>query len=653
MSYKIHNINIPIFFPELENQKSNQTKTIIKDINTDYEKKMTNLNKKYNKVNEYITNFPLHKNPIVLKVNTVKITIHNDNFILEFKNEKTITKKATIYDFYLNKKEQVFYYTTENTKGDENYTLYGYDLVKKKQETYVRNTTGDIIGAKYDGVYYCKYNSQFIVDKVFYYNNGKSTLIYKEEDNTKTLELYRTSNRRYMIISREDYDSNQLLLLNLNSMKEQYKQKPKVITSYEPYIRYILDHTNNTFYLFKNTNNTEKYCWSVRQSSKITEIKISPIYHSFPINFELDTVKSYNGHLICFGYSNGKAMLWMINTENKKKVILLDVPLKTQYYTADILLNEDIMTDIDEEFPLILNSQITHISNYLVNMNTGKIRKDKDEVEVKIDPFLYDIESVEYLNRDGYNGTYLVVRNTIHKHPKGLFVMSYGSYNTVAYYEGNINTKILMDCGIYVIIPLVRGGGGFGLNHFISGRESKKINAINDTIDSIKDCKRRFSINKTKVIYFGRSAGGLVATNIYVKEPKLCGLIMTEVPYCDLLRTSVDICKPLVSIEQREFGNPNDSLLQLFNTAEITPFFEFKKQEYPKLYLTTGMNDRRVLYYEGLKFIRAVKRFNVNRKSNDLTAFVDINGGHIMGENNKYKNSKLLYALYFLNVNIN
>lgn len=653
MSYNIHNINIPNFFPHLENPNNRHTKAIIKDVNADFDKKMTKLNKKYKKVNQYIQNFPLHKNPITITIhNIVEITITHNKLTYKFKNG-IITQNRLIYDFYINKKSKMFYYTTESKNGDESYTLYAFDLMKRKIISQVKNITGDIIGAKYEGLYYCKSNKQFIVDRIYYFNNGKSTLIYKEEDSTKTLDIYRTSDRSYMIISREDYDSNQLFLIKLNSMKKQETLRPFGITTYEPYIKYKLECTNNIYYLFKNNKNVDSYYWRIIKSRNVfTLMNDKRVYHKFPLNFELETVKSYEGYLICFGYKDGEGILWRINTNKFKNVSELEIPVSTKFITVDILLNEDIEMDLPEEFPLIVDSQITHISNYIINVKSGKIRKDKEEVEVKIDPYLYDIEKVVYTNRDETEGSYLVIRNRIHETPRGLYVMVYGAYNTVAYYEGSINSKVMMDSGIFIIVPLVRGGGGFGLRHFVSGRGEYKINTIHDTIDAIKHCKKKYSVKTDKISLFGRSAGGLIATNIYVKEPKLCGLIITEVPYCDLLKTSTDDNKPLVLIEQREFGNPRESLTQLFHTAEITPFFDFERKEYPKLYLTTGINDNRVSYHEGLKFIQAVKIYNKGKQPGQLNAYVDMNSGHIMKEDNPYYNSKLLFALEYFNVSI-
>lgn len=646
----IHNIKVPIFYPELENRNHKETKSLIKKCNQDFSGKFKRINDKYPEIQKYIRDFDIKPTPIFLTVvGIAKIAITKEELRITYPN-KEIVKKISIYDYFLNTKEKILYYTVENENKPEFYTLFSFDLKKKKTESHVRNITGDIIGAKYEGVYYMKQNGKFITNQVYFYNNGVSTLIYKEEDPTKALSLSRTSERDFLIISREDHDSNQLLLMRLNSMNEQHTIRPTIITEYSPFIRHFLDFTKNKFYLFVNTTDLNDYCWKLLSHEDPIKIRFSKPIYIFPRDFDIESVNSHNGNIICIGYKDGKAKILKITDKRKLEMRELEMRIPTEYFTAQINTDESIDKEYSEEFPLIINSQITHLSNYIINFETGEIRKDKEEVEVKIDPTLYVVSNVEYRNRDKTKGEYLVIHNKLHKKPLGLYITAYGSYNTVAYYEGNIFNKVMMDNGIYIIVPLVRGGGGFGLRHFVEGRRQYKMNALYDVIDATKDAQNKYKVKPKNTVFFGRSAGGFIATNLFVVVPDMFGAILTEVPYCDILRTTTNYDFPLVLLEVREFGAPRENLADLMNIVEMTPFFKINKQrrKWPKLYLTTGMNDPRVLYHEGLKFIKAVRNINPAL----VTAHIDENGGHIPKKSNNYYGSLLMYVLDYFNISI-
>lgn len=650
MSDIIHNIKVPIFYPELENRNHKETKSLIKKCNQDFNVKFKRINDKYPEIQKYIRDFDIKPTPIFITVPGIaKIAITKEELRITYPN-KEIVKKISIYDYFLNTKEKILYYTVENENKPEFYTLFSFDLNKKKTESHVRNITGDIIGAKYEGVYYMKQNRKFITNQVYFYNNGNSTLVYKEEDPTKALSLSRTSERDFLIISREDHDSNQLLLMRLNSMNEQHTIRPTIITEYSPFIRHFLDFTKNKFYLFVNTTDLNDYCWKLLSHEDPIKIRLSKPIYIFPRDFDIESVNSHNGNIICIGYKDGRAKILKITDKRKLEMRELKINIPTEYFTAQINTDESIDKEYSEEFPLIIDSQITHLSNYIINFETGEIRKDKEEVEVKIDPTLYVVSNVEYRNRDKTKGEYLVIHNKLHKKPLGLYITAYGSYNTVAYYEGNIFNKVMMDNGIYIIVPLVRGGGGFGLRHFVEGRRQYKMNALYDVIDATKDAQNKYKMKPKNTVFFGRSAGGFIATNLFVVVPDMFGAILSEVPYCDILRTTTNYDFPLVLLEVREFGAPRENLADLMNIVEMTPFFKIDKQrrKWPKLYLTTGMNDPRVLYHEGLKFIKAVRNINPAL----VTAHIDENGGHIPKKSNNYYGSLLMYVLDYFNISI-
>ena len=135
-------------------------------------------------------------------------------------------------------------------------------------------------------------------------------------------------------------------------------------------------------------------------------------------------------------------------------------------------------------------------------------------------------------------------------------------------------------------------------------------------------------------IFYGRSAGGLLAANIAHKYSYLVGAIYTEVPYVDVLRTTSNPSLPLTQMEYDEFGNPaarpeEYEALQHISPVDTVPI---APKHAPIIIVRTAINDAQVLPYEALKWAKKLR-------ANGWMVYVGIDGsgGHFAEEANMYK----------------
>ena len=212
--------------------------------------------------------------------------------------------------------------------------------------------------------------------------------------------------------------------------------------------------------------------------------------------------------------------------------------------------------------------------------------------------------------------------------PIGLVCISYGAYGLPT----SLNTvrwRIWIDAGWAIAFLFIRGGGDGNDMWADLGRLEGKKREFDDVEVCIRDLQRLTGCKANSTVLFGRSAGGLIVGNIAARWPlgNLVGIIYTEVPYVDLLKTAANPKLPLTEYEYKEFGNPRAGLADFESALEISPIHQLESQGAPgiKVLCRSGVHDLQVYPYESLKWIEALRG---NRKSGDKILYIDNDSHH-------------------------
>jgi oligopeptidase B len=75
-----------------------------------------------------------------------------------------------------------------------------------------------------------------------------------------------------------------------------------------------------------------------------------------------------------------------------------------------------------------------------------------------------------------------------------------------------------------------------------------------------------------------------------------------------------------------------------------SPYDQVKAQDYPHLFVTTGLYDSQVQYFEPVKWVSRLRRLKTDR--NDLVLDIDMRSGHSgpSGRFERYQKTALEYA---------
>ena len=236
-------------------------------------------------------------------------------------------------------------------------------------------------------------------------------------------------------------------------------------------------------------------------------------------------------------------------------------------------------------------------------------------------PYVYSGTAV---SKDGTRVPYTYV--STHPHPTRLIVEGYGSYGISAHRSYPVRWLAWIARGYGYAVSMPRGGRDNGDMWYDGGRTAqRKQNTIDDTASVIKAVQHKYNISPKRTIFYGRSAGGLLAANIAQQYPHLVGAIYAEVPYLDVLRTTTNPNLPLTQLEYDEFGDPAKRPEDYASLQSISPVdsVPVAPSHAPRIVIKTAVHDVQVLPYESLKWAKKLRASGW-----DVYVGIDDAGGH-------------------------
>jgi oligopeptidase B len=188
----------------------------------------------------------------------------------------------------------------------------------------------------------------------------------------------------------------------------------------------------------------------------------------------------------------------------------------------------------------------------------------------------------------------------------------------------------LLDRGFIYAIAHVRGGEDLGRQWYEDGKLLKKKNTFTDFIDCSKHVIKEKYTSPEHLYAEGGSAGGLLMGVIVNSNPELYHGVIAQVPFVDVVTTMLDETIPLTTGEYDEWGNPNKKKYYDYMLS-YSPYDNVKKQEYPNMYISTGLHDSQVQYWEPAKWVAKLRMFKTDKNSLYLDTNMDAGHGGASG----------------------
>ena len=274
------------------------------------------------------------------------------------------------------------------------------------------------------------------------------------------------------------------------------------------------------------------------------------------------------------------------------------------------------------------NSLILPFSHYDCEMNSGHLTHVKTKpVGGHYNPSDYDIERHLATSHDGTSvPVYLVSKkDTAKSRPGPLLLYAYGAYGVSVPLHFSSARLSLLNRGITYAVAHIRGGGEFGRKWYLDGKMENKKNTFLDFNACADYLIDEGITSPDQLAIEGGSAGGLVVGNYLMSRSGRCRAALAHVPFVDVITTMLDKTLPLTVTEWDEWGNPYLSEDYDYMKS-YSPYDNVKKGEYPALYISGGLNDTRVGYWEPAKWAAKIRR--KKRDSNLLVLRTEMHSGH-------------------------
>jgi oligopeptidase B len=312
-------------------------------------------------------------------------------------------------------------------------------------------------------------------------------------------------------------------------------------------------------------------------------------------------------------------------------------------YATSLSINPEPDTEL---LRYAYSSLTTPTTIYDYNVRTReKILLKRDPVVGSFDPANYRTQFLFAPARDGMQIPVSLVyrKEFVRDGTAPLLQYAYGAYGLSTDPVFSSARLSLIDRGFVYAIAHVRGGQEMGRAWYDLGRKLHKMNSFNDFIDVTRFLVAESYAGKEKVFAMGGSAGGMAVAAVANLSPGDYRGIVAQVPFVDVVTTMLDDSIPLTTNEYDEWGNPNDREDYDYMLS-YSPYDNVRAQRYPAMFVTTGLWDSQVQYYEPAKWVAKLRALKSD--DNALLLHVDMEAGHggKSGRFQRYREIAMEYA---------
>ncbi len=521
---------------------------------------------------------------------------------------------------------------------DNQFAVFATDVVGRRIYTMqVKNLiTGEILADRVENftgnatwandnqtIFYTRQDAQTLrSDKVFKHHLGddstQDALVYFEKDDMFDVSVYKEKSRKYIVIVSSSTLTTECQIAPADADNPKFK----VFQKRKRGLEYSISHYGDSFYIVTNKDKATNFkVMKTPENATTQENWTDLIPHRKEVLIE--DVEIFKDYLVVSERSNGLNKIRIMPWNGKGEYYL---PFENETYTAYVTTNVDFDTDV---LRYGYQSMATPSSVIDFNMKTKEkiVLKEQKVLGGKFDKNNYIEERIWATAADGTKiPISMVYRKELKKDGNNpLLLYAYGSYGISMDPYFSSTRLSLLDRGFIYAIAHIRGGEDLGRQWYEDGKLLKKKNTFTDFIDCSKFVIEQKYTSPAHLFAEGGSAGGLLMGAIINEAPQLYRGVIAQVPFVDVMTTMLDDTIPLTTGEYDEWGNPNEKKYYDYMRS-YSPYDNVKAQDYPNLYISTGLHDSQVQYWEPAKWIAKLRAV----KTNDNLLFLSTNmdAGH-------------------------
>ncbi len=493
----------------------------------------------------------------------------------------------------------------------------------------IENVTGSAVWANDNQTIF--YSSQdettLRSDKIFKHKLGQkqneNELIYFEKDETFSVEIAKSKSKKYLAIESGSTLTTEYQILEADNPDGKFRMFQKRVRGLE----YSINHYQDSFYIMTNKDDAENFKLMKTNENKTSHKNWTELI-AHRSNVLLEDIEIFANFLVLEERENGLTKIRIMPWD--KTIPEYYLPFDSETYSAYSGTNVDFDTDI---LRYSYQSLATPASVIDFNMTT-KTKEIKKEQQVLGGTFDKNNYIEERLWATAIDGTKIPISLVYRKDlvpPSGgkglspLLQYAYGSYGHSMDCSFSTTRLSLLDRGFIYAIAHIRGGEDLGRNWYETGKLLKKKNTFSDFIDCSKFLIEQKYTAPQHLYAEGGSAGGLLMGAVANLAPDLYNGIIAQVPFVDVVTTMLDTTIPLTTGEYDEWGNPNKKEFYDYMLS-YSPYDNVVAQNYPNLYISTGLHDSQVQYWEPAKWVAKLRTLKTN--NNQLFLDTNMKAGH-------------------------
>jgi oligopeptidase B len=209
----------------------------------------------------------------------------------------------------------------------------------------------------------------------------------------------------------------------------------------------------------------------------------------------------------------------------------------------------------------------------------------------------------------------------------------YGSYEITIDPTFSAARLNLLERGFTFAIAHIRGGGELGREWYEQGKLGHKRNTFTDFVACAEHLVATGWTRPDRLVARGGSAGGLLMGAVTNLRPDLWRAVVAEVPFVDVVTTMSDTSLPLTVGEWEEWGNPVEDPEAYAYMKSYSPYDNVAAVDHPALYVTGGLNDPRVGYWEPAKWVARIRTLDTGGRP--VLLRTELGAGH-QGPSGRY-----------------
>ncbi len=514
-------------------------------------------------------------------------------------------------------------YTTDNT-GFRQYTLAVKNLETGEMLAETAERVGSVVWAPdSETLFYTTEDEQTKrQDRVFRKVLGAEPVeVFHEEDERFNLGVGRTRDREYLLLEAGSHTTSETWVLEAGAPTASFRLLAERVDDEE----YDVDHRNGFFFIRTN-HEAEQFRLMrtpVMETGREHWVEVLAEQKDAP----LEGVDLFRDFFVASYREGGLPVLRVFGLGDEGLPgESNDIRFPDPAYEADGDVNRDFAA---AKYRYSYQSLVRpgSVFEYDVATRESTLLKQQ-EVPGGFDASQYTSERLWFKAKDGTQVPVSLVYRVDKFRKDGtspLYVYGYGSYGYALPLGFGASRLAMLDRGVVVAYAHIRGGGELGDPWHDGGKMMAKRNTFMDFIEATDFLLREGYGDPERVAIEGGSAGGLLMGAVVNMRPDLFRVVLSHVPFVDVMNTMLDASLPLTVAEYEEWGNPNEAAAFEYMLS-YSPYENLHAAAYPAMLVKTSLNDSQVMYWEPAKYVAKLRTL----KTNDAPLLLHINmdAGH-------------------------